>query len=147
MQLTAGSLLAGLPTAGQGWARPTGIALATLWQITSQTQLLQNRMIPAYLSLRMQLQRHVDMTIQWSGMGGLKGGSQANVLPTDNPDSTNPDQGLSNSGADSQSAQSGYEAFVAWTASKGKRKGSTLTCHWAKTSQDGHLKAHVKRVM
>ena len=56
----------------------------------------------AYLALRMQLQRQVDMTTHWAGMGGgLKGGSGANVLPTDDPGDNQPESGLSNAGADS----------------------------------------------
>ena len=39
----------------------------------------------AYFNLRAQLQRQVEMTIQWSRQAGLPGGAQANVLPTEDP--------------------------------------------------------------
>ena len=46
----------------------------------------------AYLSVRGQVQRQVNLTIQWSGMGSLPGGSQpTNLLPGDHED---PFQGL-----------------------------------------------------
>ena len=72
----------------------------------------------AYFALRAQLQKQVDMTIQWSSIGGgFAGGSGANVLPEE--------QG-SGGGADGvgqgDSGPEDYEAFLAWRA-KGKSKG------------------------
>ena len=75
----------------------------------------------AYFALRAQLQKQVDMTIQWSAIGGgLSGGnSGANILPED---AQNGDDAI-NFGQDfGFGDQQDYEAFVAWRA-KGKGKG------------------------
>ena len=74
----------------------------------------------AYFTLRAQLQRQVEMTIQWSAQhGGLPGGAQANVLPTEDLQNSNWDTtGLNITGDEEKDV----EAVLAWRT-KGKSEG------------------------
>ena len=75
----------------------------------------------AYFTLRAQLQKQVDMTIQWASSGSSPGGAQANVLP-EGSDASYPSTGIESPAAGEATEQSDYEAFLAWRA-KGKGKG------------------------
>lgn len=65
----------------------------------------------AYRTLRAQLQRQVDMILQWANIGNLPGGSHANILP----EGTMDQQGGEQAGQDDP-------AYAAWKG-KGKGKG------------------------